>query len=91
MDCLRIAQFSQALHVVIIISLSLGDCDAILSKLYCIKLQFTIGMKNVSLSPCIVRVTTQPTDLQWVFDSSDPVELLSSLEFIWTPISQTGI
>lgn len=34
---------------------------------------------------------TQPTDLQRVFDSSDPVELLSTLEFIWTTVSKAGI
>lgn len=39
----------------------------------------------------MVEVTTQPTNLQGVFDSSDPVELLSTLEFIWTPIGQAGI
>lgn len=33
----------------------------------------------------------QPTNLQRVFDSSDPVQLLSPLELIWTPIGQAGI
>lgn len=33
----------------------------------------------------------EPTDLKGIFDSSDPVQLLSTLEFIWTPISQAGI
>lgn len=39
----------------------------------------------------MVGVTNQPTNLQRVFDSSDPVELLSTLEFIWTPIREAGI
>lgn len=32
-----------------------------------------------------------PTDLQGVFDGSDPVELLPSLELVWTAIGQAGI
>lgn len=39
---------------------------------------------------CLV-MTNKPTDLQRIFDRSDPVQLLATLEFIWTPIGQAGI
>lgn len=40
----------------------------------------------------LIRATkSEPTNLKRVFDSSDSVELFTTLEFIWTPVSQAGI